>query len=143
MKGFRLGRGRVVAACAGLAVALSSGAALWARPLPSSSPPADAERAAGKKIYARWCADCHAVGGPGSGALQRKYKGEVPAVLEQRGDLAPEYVAAVVRHGMSFMPTFRKTEISDAELAQVGAYLAHSGTAASGDEAAPKKASGE
>jgi hypothetical protein len=59
-------------------------------------------------------------------ALQRKYQGRLPAVLEQRTDLVPVYIQVVVRHGMSFMPSFRKTEISDADLALVAAYLAPS-----------------
>jgi hypothetical protein len=59
-------------------------------------------------------------------ALQRKYQGSLPAVLEQRTDLAPLYVTVAVRNGVSFMPSFRKTEISDADLALVAAYLAHS-----------------
>ena len=57
-------------------------------------------------------------------ALERKYHGAVPAILEQRTKLPPDYVSYVVRHGISFMPSFRKTEISDAELARVAAYLA-------------------
>jgi hypothetical protein len=75
-------------------------------------------------------------------ALERKYKGQVSALLERRTDLAPDYVAAVVRHGMSFMPTFRKTEISDADLALLSAYLASPATAAP-DKAARKKRGGE
>jgi mono/diheme cytochrome c family protein len=81
--------------------------------------------ATGKQVFGKWCSDCHSTaGGPGSVALQRKYHGDVPAILEQRSNLPPEYVTYVVRHGVSFMPSFRKTEISDAELALVGAYLA-------------------
>lgn len=57
-------------------------------------------------------------------ALQRKYQGAVPAMLDQRTDLTPDYVRAVIRSGISFMPSFRKTEISDAELAQLADYLA-------------------
>ena len=64
--------------------------------------------------------------GPGSLALQRKYRGNVPAILEQRSDLPPAYITQVVRHGISFMPSFRKTEISDADLALLAAYLAPS-----------------
>jgi hypothetical protein len=59
-------------------------------------------------------------------ALQRKYQGAVPAVLEQRSNLPADLVRVAVRQGMSFMPTFRKTEISDADLALVAAYLAPS-----------------
>jgi mono/diheme cytochrome c family protein len=81
------------------------------------------ERSAGGRIYDKWCRDCHTADGPGSRALQRKYQGALPADLEQRNNLPPEFVKLVVRRGMSFMPTFRKTEISDAELALVAAYL--------------------
>ncbi len=87
-------------------------------------PTAGAARAAGAAVYGKWCSDCHsAVTGPGSMALQRKYNGQLPAVLTQRTDLSPEYISQVVRHGISFMPSFRKTEISDAELAEIGMYL--------------------
>ena len=89
------------------------------QPFPATQP----ERSAGGRIFDKWCRDCHAAGGPGSRALQRKYQGAVPAVLEQRNNLPPEYVKLVVRRGISFMPTFRKTEISDDELALVAAYL--------------------
>jgi mono/diheme cytochrome c family protein len=59
-------------------------------------------------------------------ALQRKYGGKVPAVLEQRSNLTAAYVKLAVRRGVSFMPSFRKTEISDADLALLAAYLAPS-----------------
>ena len=52
-----------------------------------------------------------------------KYKGKLPAVLEQRTDLAPAMIKTVVRHGLHGMPITRKTEISGAELEDVVAYL--------------------
>jgi (+)-pinoresinol hydroxylase len=86
--------------------------------------------ASGRVVYATWCVQCH---GPGPGregrgltgteALEAKYNGKLPAILDQRKDLTPQYVAFVVRHGASVMPFFRKTEISDAQLADLGAYL--------------------
>jgi mono/diheme cytochrome c family protein len=36
----------------------------------------------------------------------------------------PELTRAFVRNGVSVMPPFRKTEITDAELAALAAYLA-------------------
>ena len=94
---------------------------------PASGAPAlaaDPSRAAGAAIYGKWCSDCHSTaGGPGSMALERKYHGQLPAILNQRTDLSADYVSQVVRHGVSFMPSFRKTEISNTELAQLGAYL--------------------
>jgi len=44
-------------------------------------------------------------------------------VLTQRPDLTAEFVAVIVRTGISVMPPFRKTEISDAELADLGEYI--------------------
>lgn len=117
MKGLQLRW--AVAACAMLAPALG-GCALLA----PSSPAADPARAAGAKTFDKWCGDCHRVEGPGSLALQRRYRGNRPAILEQRSDLPPAYIMQVVRHGISFMPSFRKTEISDADLTLLAAYLA-------------------
>jgi mono/diheme cytochrome c family protein len=45
-------------------------------------------------------------------------------VLEERTDLTPDTVRHFVRNGVSVMPFFRKTEISDAELEALAAYLA-------------------
>lgn len=88
----------------------------------------------GKLVFDKWCAPCHGTavthdglfgGGPlpGTAALQVKYGGALPAVLEERTDLAGEYVRAVVRGGLFGMPISRKTEISDRDLADVIAYL--------------------
>jgi (+)-pinoresinol hydroxylase len=81
----------------------------------------------GKAVFDKWCAPCHGdgPGKPGTAALQALYKGVKPAILEQRTDLAPEFTRAIVRTGVSVMPFFRKTEISDAELDALSKYLAH------------------
>jgi mono/diheme cytochrome c family protein len=127
MKGFRFRPGLAVAACAVLAMAPGGCALPWTPPVPHSAPAPEPARVAGRETFDKWCSDCHGTAaGPGSLALQRKYKGALPAVLEQRSDLRPDYVKLVVRHGVSFMPSFRKTEISDADLALVAAYLAPS-----------------
>jgi mono/diheme cytochrome c family protein len=124
MKGFRLQRGLAVAASAILAAAPVGCAPLQARASSDAAPPAEPTRSAGEKIFDKWCSDCHSTAeGPGSAALQRKYQGKRPAILEQRSDLRPNYVKLAVRHGVSFMPSFRKTEISDDDLALVAAYL--------------------
>ena len=47
----------------------------------------------------------------------------VPAQLEDRSDLTEELVVTLTRDGRNTMPNFRKTEISDAELAALVAYL--------------------
>ena len=93
----------------------------------------------GKEVFDARCRACHgsypqgktpgnnalAMQVPGTFALQLRYKGQKPALLEERTDLTPEAVAAFVRHGGGgFMPAFRPTEVSDEDLKAVGAYLA-------------------
>jgi mono/diheme cytochrome c family protein len=79
----------------------------------------------GAVVFRQWCADCHGPGRlPGTSALQRKYQGAIPAALEQRRDMTDALIRSVVRGGMSFMPSFRKTEITDRELASLSTYLA-------------------
>jgi mono/diheme cytochrome c family protein len=75
--------------------------------------------------YERFCSACHGegVGRPGTLALQAKYKGAVPALLDKRTDLTAEFVKTTVRNGVTVMPFFRKTEISDADLNAIAAYL--------------------
>ena len=82
--------------------------------------------ARGNEVFQNWCAPCHAPGArhPGTQALEALYKGAKPAALEQRADLLPELTRAFVRTGVSVMPPFRKTEISDADLEALAAYLA-------------------
>lgn len=83
----------------------------------------------GKVVFDKWCAPCHGAiaprGGalPGTAALAVKYKGKEPAVLTERTDLTPAFIKTVVRHGLFAMPITRKTEMNDAELDDVVAYL--------------------
>jgi len=82
--------------------------------------------ASGEQVYERWCAPCHAAGPghPGTQSLQVKYGGKTPAVLLERTDLSPEAVSVFVRQGVLMMAPFRKTEITDAELAALAAFVA-------------------
>lgn len=75
--------------------------------------------------YTKWCTPCHAPGPghPGTQSLEIKYKDSLPAVLEERKDLTPDVVKTFVRQGVLMMAPFRKTEVSDAELDQIAAYL--------------------
>ena len=93
----------------------------------AAQPPASRQR--GEQVFAYWCAPCHAPGPkhPGTQALQALYKGKKPAPLEKRTDLVPAVTKAFVRNGVSVMPPFRKTEISDADLKALAEYLAPKG----------------
>jgi mono/diheme cytochrome c family protein len=89
--------------------------------------PADrAQLNRGKAVYDAWCGACHDPGPrhPGTQALDALYKGKKPGALEERTDLVPKLTETFVRRGVSVMPPFRKTEISDADLAALAAYLA-------------------
>jgi len=82
--------------------------------------------ARGEQVYDYWCKTCHGAEAikPGTGALQAKYQGNVPAVLVERNDLQPDFVKLMVRQGISMMPFFRPTEISNPDLEALAAFLA-------------------
>jgi mono/diheme cytochrome c family protein len=75
--------------------------------------------------YQNSCSACHGPmpERPGTRALAAKYKGSLPAMLEERRDLSPEFIRTVVRNGLTVMPHFRKTEVSDTQLDAIVAYL--------------------
>jgi mono/diheme cytochrome c family protein len=77
----------------------------------------------GHKVYDKWCFPCHGtgLGKPGTDSLAAR--GQKPAVLEERTDLTGPVIKTFVRHGVLFMPMFRKTEVSDADLDAIVAYL--------------------
>jgi mono/diheme cytochrome c family protein len=83
----------------------------------------------GENVFDYWCATCHAPRLPGTVALQAKYKGAKPALLSERTDLTPAVTKTFVRKGVSVMPPFRKTEVSDTDLDALSAYLARNSKA--------------
>ena len=96
---------------------------------------------AGREVYQYWCASCHGrgTGVPGTVALQAKYGGRVPAPLEDRTDLTAATVRFFVRRGVSIMPFFRKTEVSNADLDAIAAYLTRPRAAPSSAPADPPR----
>jgi mono/diheme cytochrome c family protein len=89
----------------------------------------------GQEVFNKWCAPCHGafaggvLGGlgandlPGTSALAVKYKGDLPKLIEERTDLQPIYIRTIVRTGLYGMPITRKTEVNDADLEAIIAYL--------------------
>jgi (+)-pinoresinol hydroxylase len=125
---------RVVAVCLVLAGTLSA----WPPPTAAApqSPPGGsawvrstvngAGEPRGYVQYQKYCSACHAAGPekrPGYEALRAKYGDKEPAALSDRTDLTTDLVKTMVRTGISVMPFFRKTEISDADLDAIAAYL--------------------
>jgi mono/diheme cytochrome c family protein len=108
---------------AALAALLFLAAAQTAAAAPARPDPGVLEH--GRQVFDKWCAPCHAVGPghPGTQALDVKYKGAQPGALADRRDLTPDQVRFFVRHGVSIMPFFRKTEITDADLDALAAWL--------------------
>ena len=88
----------------------------------------------GRATFEHLCEPCHGSGPgddgramlPGTDALRIKYQGALPALLEERSDLTPEALKTFVRVGVFSMPPFRPTEITDAQIEDVAAYLAES-----------------
>lgn len=80
----------------------------------------------GKDVFMQWCWECHGSDNPhGSGtwSLKRSPGDSRSPYLEMRYGLTNDYVSLVVRQGLLFMPAFRQTEISDAELQALANYL--------------------
>ena len=84
----------------------------------------------GKQTYEQWCTPCHGPGPgsrgpllPGTYGLQIKYRGTKPALLEDRNDLPEPVLRIFVRRGAWSMPGFRKTEVTDEQIAAIAAYL--------------------
>lgn len=78
----------------------------------------------GRQIYDDWCAICHAEGEAATRYLEEVYQGVLPAVINERTNLAAELITLRVRTWAApRMPPFRKTEVSDEDLEAVIAYL--------------------
>jgi mono/diheme cytochrome c family protein len=104
-------------------------------PAPQGAAPAPEH---GRELFQHTCAPCHGKGPgldgskmlPGAAALAMKYKGERSPFLEERGDLTADQLRFFVRHGTGAMPMFRKTEVTDAQIDEIAAYIASSARSA-------------
>jgi len=99
------------------------GAILLTLAVPVFAAPHDVQVDRGHKVYDKWCFPCHGTGPGKPGTDSLRQRGQNPAVLEERTDLTAPVIKQFVRHGVLFMPMFRKTEISDSELDAIAAYL--------------------
>lgn len=79
----------------------------------------------GQVLYQSWCLPCHDAGPghPGTMALAVRV-GEERSVLLERTDLTKDYVGVIARNGLQMMPPFRPTELSDADIEAIWAYMA-------------------
>jgi mono/diheme cytochrome c family protein len=111
-------------AAAAIAACLSL---VWA----AAAPAQDAAVERGRAKFEHSCAPCHGDGVgddgramlPGTDALRIKYRGALPALLEQRTDLTADAIRVYVRRGTWSMPPFRPTEITERDIEDIAAYL--------------------
>ena len=85
--------------------------------------PAQSQVERGQEVFQKWCYPCHGPGSDKPGTVSLEQRGQKPAVLADRTDLNAPMIKTFVRHGVYYMPIFRKTEISDADLDAIAAYL--------------------
>ncbi|HEU4617583.1 MAG TPA: cytochrome c [Gammaproteobacteria bacterium] len=136
MLGLGLGLAGLLGAAGAFADPAASAESAWSSlPAIARTPLENPLEQRGREVFEERCAACHGpipkdtIGPPylplmpGTRALQARYKGAEPAELEQRKDLAPELIKAVVRGGLNSMPFFRPTELSDDDLTALSAYL--------------------
>lgn len=81
----------------------------------------------GEAKFNLWCVACHGAGPghPGTQALQKAYADDpsMPAEIALRTDLDADIIEHFIRNGTSIMPFFRKTELSDSDIADIAAYI--------------------
>ena len=85
----------------------------------------DSPEVRGKVVFDNYCIHCHGTGTHNNGAtvrLEERYSGAVPGALESRTNLTYEFVETFVR-GEPGMAPYRPTEITDADLVDLVAYL--------------------
>ena len=80
------------------------------------------EKTTAPELFGEKCGMCHRATGMGTGILARRMSPEL-ALLENREDLQPEFVATVVRNGFGVMFPISRAEVSDAQLQMLVDYL--------------------
>jgi cytochrome c553 len=76
-----------------------------------------------EQLFVEKCGMCHRQMGMGTVILARRMDPKV-AMLEARQDLSADMVISASRMGIGNMPRITRGDVSDAQLAQIAAYLA-------------------
>ena len=85
-------------------------------------PAPTAQQSQGKALYNHLCVYCHSPGVWGTNRLAKRQDKD-HAVLESRTDLTASLIRTAVRSGIGSMPPLRKSELSDADVDAIAAYL--------------------
>ena len=96
----------------------------WASALTILAMPAAGAEMTGKEVFDHYCTYCHGSSdGPGTMQLGRT-RGKEQALLTQRTNLSADYIEYVVRHGLRSMPPFVPSDLTEAKLKALVAFLA-------------------
>jgi mono/diheme cytochrome c family protein len=77
----------------------------------------------GSEVFEHYCSHCHGPGdAPGTVQLSRT-RGKDKGLLTERKDLAPGYIEYIVRHGLKSMPPFAPSDLDEARLKALVAFL--------------------
>ena len=76
----------------------------------------------GKQLFGATCIYCHNPRGYATERLKAR-NGEDRSVLAQRTDLDAAYIRTVVRNGLISMPAYTPTDLSEAQIQAIAAYL--------------------
>lgn len=96
----------------------------------STAPSNPLSQRSGKVLFELHCAGCHDPGNAHAATKQLALvRSKDLAVIMQRTDLVPAYIKFIVRDGLLEMPPFRPTDINDAELDNLTAYIVESAKA--------------
>lgn len=92
---------------------------------PAFAAPAVTERPGNAGVLFRHhCQTCHGAGGPGTVTLRMRLPKDQSPLLDRRTDIPADFVRAVVRAGIGFMPRFSRIELPDDQLSAIAGYLA-------------------
>ena len=92
--------------------------------LASLAMPTAAADMTGKDVFDHYCGACHGTDdGPGTMQLRRT-RGKDQALLTERTNLSADYIEYVVRHGLRAMPPFVPSDLTEAKLKALLAFLA-------------------
>jgi len=81
-----------------------------------------ADQLQGKRLFEATCLYCHNPRGWGTEKLRTRLP-EERAVLTDRTDLNAAYIRTIVRNGLVNMPAYTPTDLSEAQIKAIAAYL--------------------
>lgn len=93
----------------------------------AAEPALTGEQQQGKALFEATCLYCHNPRGWATERLRARL-GEDRAVLAERNDLGRQYIRTVVRNGLMTMPAYTPTELDEAQIKAIAAYLTRRAT---------------